>query len=68
MDIRFDSCSRKSANFSKNVSRTEVDGSRRKAWAFTRLSIICVWRRFENVDEVTSPRSFFVLNRNNNHN
>lgn len=32
------------------------------AWAFTRISVLGVWRYLGNVDEVKSPRFIFVLN------
>jgi len=40
--------------------KTKVNGSRRSAWAFTRLSGDGVWRYLEYVDEVISPRFLFV--------
>ena len=30
------------------------------AWAFTRISVLGVWRYLGNVDEVKSPRFLFV--------
>lgn len=51
----------KSANF-QEPTRTEVDGSRWKAWAVTRLSRLGYADTRKNVDEATSPRFFFCSN------
>ncbi len=45
-------------NFRKTI-KTKVNGSRRMAWAFTRLRLLGVCRYLNDVDEVISPR-FFV--------
>ena len=44
-----------------NSSKTKVNGSRRMAWAFTRLSCNGVCRYLNDVDEVRSPRFFYIL-------
>jgi len=44
----------------RNIARTEVDSSRWKAWAFTRLSNIGYPQYLRNVDEVNCPRFLFV--------
>ena len=48
------------AKISWKCTRTEVDGSRCSAWAFTSLSTLGVWRYLDNVDEVNCPRFLFV--------
>ena len=32
------------------------------AWAFTRISVLGVWRYLGDVDEVSSPRFLFMSN------
>ena len=46
------------------LSRTEVDSSRRSAWAFTRLDNKVFPNTSENVDEVNCPRflSYYIPN------
>ena len=44
----------------RKTARTEVDSSRRKAWAFTRLSSLGYPQYLRNVDEVNCPRFLFV--------
>ncbi len=41
-------------------SRTEVDSSRQKAWAFTRLGMLGYPQYLRDVDEVNCPRFLFV--------
>ena len=43
----------------RKVARTKVDSSRRKAWAFTRLSYKGYPQYLRNVDEVNCPRFLF---------
>ena len=45
----------------RKTARTEVDSSRQKAWAFTRLSSLGYPQYLRNVDEVNCPRFLFVL-------
>ena len=35
------------------------------AWAFTRISVLGVWRYLGNVDEVISPRFLFLSKDDN---
>jgi len=52
----------------KDIARTEVDSSRRKAWAFTRLSNIGVCRYLKNVSEVICSRFSVCIISNKSYN
>ena len=45
----------------RNQSRTEVDSSRRSAWAFTRLRLIGYPQYLRNVSEVDCSRFYFCI-------
>jgi len=49
----------------RNIARTEVDSSRRSAWAFTRLSNIGYPQYLRNVDEVNCPRFLCIYQQYN---